>query len=232
MADQHGQTVSFDVLGRTANGYLALPAGDSPGPGVVVIQEWWGLEDHIKDVTARFAEAGFVALAPDLYYGKVATEPDEARKLVMSLRQELDKALAAIQSAINLLLAHDRVSSTKIGVTGFCMGGGLAWHAAAKLQQVGASVPFYGGGSELSDAEVARITCPVLAIFGELDEGVSPEVAQARAAQMDRAGVMHETIIYPNAQHAFFNDTRPAYNPDAAADAWQRMLKLFKETLT
>jgi carboxymethylenebutenolidase len=111
------------------------------------------------------------------------------------------------------------------------MGGGLTWHASAKLAFVGAAAPFYGGGPEMSDEEVAQIKAPVLAIFGELDQGVSPEVARKRAAQMDKAGVKHETIIYPQAQHAFFNDTRAAYNAEAAADAWQQVLKLFRETL-
>ncbi len=232
MSEITTEMVSFDVLGKTASGHLAVPTAPGTYPGVVVIQEWWGLEDHIKSVANRFAEAGFVAFAPDLYYGKVATEPDEAKKLVMSLRENLDEALTAIQNSINLLLTHDRVSSSSIGVTGFCMGGGLTWHGAAKLSGIGAAVPFYGGGSELSDEEVAQITAPVLAIFGELDQGVSPAVAQARAAQMDKAGIKHETIIYPNAHHAFFNDTRPIYDAEAAADAWERMLKLFRETLS
>lgn len=223
------EMMTLKVNGKSTSGYLAVPEGDGPWPGVVVIQEWWGLEEHIKDVARRFAQEGFVAIAPDLYYGEIATEPDEARKLSMAL--EWDKALAAIQVAIDTLVARADVSPKQVGVTGFCMGGGLTWHAAAKLKNVAATAPFYGGGPEMSDAEVAQIDGPVLAIFGELDQGVSPEVAQKRAAQMDKAGVRHETIVYPDAQHAFFNDTRAAYNPEAAADAWQRVIKLFKETL-
>ncbi len=231
MTDIRTEMISLAAPDKNTGGHLAIPEGDGPWPGVVVIQEWWGLEDHIKEVANRFAGEGFMALAPDLYYGEVTTEPDEARKLAMSLRQEWDKALAVIQAAINFLVPHDQVSPKKIGVTGFCMGGGLTWHAAAKLEHVGASVPFYGGGPELTDEEVAQINAPVLAIFGELDQGVSPEVAKNRARQMDGAGVDHETIIYPEAQHAFFNDTRSAYNAAAAADAWQRMIRLFRETL-
>lgn len=226
MARPGGELISLEVKGKRTGGYLALPPGSGPWPGVVVIQEWWGLDDHIKNVVERFALAGFVSLAPDLYYGRVAAEPDEAQKLRMAL--DWDNALAAIQVAIDYVLAHAQVSSGKVGVIGFCMGGGLAWHAAAKLKSVAAAAPFYGGGPEMSDEEVARISGPVLAIFGELDQGVSPEVARRRAGQMDRAGVKHETIIYPGAQHAFFNDTRAAYHPDAAADAWQRVLALFK----
>lgn len=226
------EMVTLEANGRTTGGYLAAPAGNEGGPGVVVIQEWWGLEDHIKSIARRFAQAGFVAIAPDLYYGAVATEPDEARKLAMSLRGEWQQALAVIQAAVDYLLADVRTTSSKVGITGFCMGGGLTWHAAAHLNGLGAAVPFYGGGPEMTDAEVAQINIPVLAIFGERDAGVSPAVAKQRAAQMDKAGVDHETIIYPNAEHAFFNDTRYVYKADAAADAWERMLNLFRAELT
>lgn len=225
MSQSGGSIVSFDGN----SGYLVLPGGDGPWPGVVVIQEWWGLDAHIKSIADRFAAAGFAAIAPDLYNGQVTTEPDEARKLRMAL--VWDEALAVIQSAVHHLVGLDQVSPKKVGMVGFCMGGGLTWHAAAKLTHVGAAVPFYGGGPEMTDEEVARIGGPVLAIFGELDQGVSPEVARKRAAQMDRAGIKHETIIYPGAQHAFFNDTRAAYNPEAAANAWQRTVDLFRKTL-
>lgn len=223
--------VALSAGGKQTGGYLATPAEGNYGPGVVVIQEWWGLDDHIKSIVKRFAEAGFVALAPDLYYGEVAKEPDEARKLAMSLRGNWAEALAIIQAAVDAVLAHRQTSSSTVGITGFCMGGGLAWHGAAKLDHIGAAVPFYGGGPEMSDEEVAQIKVPVLAIYGELDQGVSPEVARKRASQMDKASVSQETIIYPNAQHAFFNDTRPVYNTDAAADAWERMLAFFKANL-
>jgi carboxymethylenebutenolidase len=229
MSQAIGAIIPFDVQGKSNSGYLALPPGDGPWPGVVVVQEWWGLDNHIKNVAGRLANAGFATIAPDLYNGQVVTEPDEARKLRMAL--VWDEALAVIQGAINYLVEHGRVSPKKVGVVGFCMGGGLTWHAAAKLEHVGAAVPFYGGGPEMSDAEVARITTPVLAIFGELDQGVSPQVAKQRGGQMDKAGIKHETVVYPGAQHAFFNDVRPAYNPEAAADAWQRTLDFFRKTL-
>lgn len=230
MTSSQSTMVTLAAGGRETGGYLALPEGES-GAGVVVIQEWWGLEDHIKSVADRFAAAGYVALAPDLYYGQVATEPDEARKLAMSLRENWQQAIAVIQSAVDYLLADDRVSSARIGVTGFCMGGGLTWHGAALLKGIGAAVPFYGGGPEMDQEQVNQISVPVLAIFGELDQGVSPEVARKRDAQMAAAGIEHETIIYPGAHHAFFNDTRPIYDADAAADAWERMLTLFAANL-
>lgn len=229
MSQSDSIMVSFEVQGQSNSGYMAWPSGSGPWPGVVVIQEWWGLDNHIKSIADRFAAAGFAVLAPDLYNGQVATEPDEARKLRMAL--VWDEALLVIQGAINHLIGQDRVSPKKVGVVGFCMGGGLTWHAGVKLTHVGAVAPFYGGGPEMSDEEVARISTPVLAIFGELDQGVSPQVANQRAAQMDRAGVKHETIIYPDAQHAFFNDTRAAYNPEAATNAWLRTVNFFRGAL-
>lgn len=219
--------IQLQANNRTTRGYLALPDGDGPWPGVVVVQEWWGLNDHIRDMTDRFATEGFVALAPDLYYGETAAEPDEARKLAMGL--EYPDALRVIQAAINYLIDLEQVAPKKVGLVGFCMGGGLAWHGAAHLQGLSATAPCYGGGPDMTPEDAARIRVPVLAIYGELDRGVSPEVAQRRAALMDAAGVQHETVIYPEAQHAFMNDQRPAYHPEAAEDAWQRIVALFRQ---
>lgn len=229
MTEHQGTQISLDIDGRATRGYLALPDGEGPWPGVVVIQEWWGLNDNIRDIADRYAGDGFVALAPDLYFGEEADEPDDARKLAMAL--EWDQALTIIQTAVNTLVAHPQVSPKTIGVTGFCMGGGLAWHSAAKVQHVGGVAPYYGGGPEMTDAEVAEIRVPVLAIFGELDKGVSPEVARRRASQMDKAGVSHQTIVYPDAHHAFFNDSRPAFNREAAADAWDKTTAFFRSNL-
>lgn len=221
--------ISLAANGRETRGYLAVPLGPGPWPGVVVIQEWWGLNDNIRDVADRLAAEGLVALAPDLYYGHTASEPDEARKLAMGL--QYPDALGVIQAAINALISRDDVTPKRIGVIGFCMGGGLAWHGAAHLEGIGAAVPCYGGGPEMTADVAARIEAPVLAIYGELDRGVSPEVARQRAALMETAGVRHETIIYPNAEHAFMNDRRPVYNPEAAEDAWRRILAFLRETL-
>jgi carboxymethylenebutenolidase len=221
--------IELMVNGRSTRGYLARPDGDGPWPSVVVIQEWWGLNDNIRDIADRFAGEGFVALAPDLYYGQTAAEPDEARKLAMAL--EYPDALRVIQTGIDYLIDRDEVAPKKVGIVGFCMGGGLAWHGAAHLEGLGAAVPCYGGGPEMSPEDAAKIGVPILAIYGERDRGVSPEVARRRAALMEAAGVEHETIIYPGAEHAFMNDRRPVYDPEAAEDAWRRIVSLFKETL-
>ena len=214
---------------RTTRGYLAMPEGEGPWPGVVVIQEWWGLNDNIRDMADRFAREGFVALAPDLYYGQTAHEPDNARKLAMAM--EYPDALKVIQAAVNYLIDLNVVAPKQVGVVGFCMGGGLAWHGAAKLEGIGAAVPCYGGGPDLTSEEAAAIRVPILAIYGELDQGVSPEVAQRRAALMAAAGAPHEMVIYEGAQHAFMNDNRPAYHPEAAEAAWARILAHFRENL-
>ncbi len=215
--------------GRQTRGYLAVPSGRGPWPGVVVIQEWWGLNDNIRDIADRLANEGFVALAPDLYYGETAYEPDDARKLSMAL--QYPAALRVIQAAVDYLSNIASVSPKKIGLVGFCMGGGLAWHGAAKLEGIGAAVPCYGGGPEMTPEEAAGIKAPILAIYGELDKGVSPQVARQRAALMDAAGVQQETVIYPGAHHAFMNDQRPAYHPEAAEDAWQRTVSHFRQNL-
>ena len=221
--------IELTANGRATRAYLARSAGDGLWPGVVVIQEWWGLNDNIRDIADRVAGEGFVALAPDLYYGQTAQEPDEARKLAMGLAYP--DALGVIQAAVDYLIGLDNVAPKRVGLVGFCMGGGLAWHGAAHLSGVGASVPCYGGGPEMTLEEATRITAPVLAIYGELDRGVSPEVAQRRAALMDAAGVQHETVIYPGAQHAFMNDRRPVYDAEATEDAWRRIFAFFRESL-
>ncbi|MCZ2115914.1 MAG: dienelactone hydrolase family protein [Anaerolineae bacterium] len=221
--------IELPVDGRATRAYLALPDGEAPWPGIVVVQEWWGLDENIRETVDRFAREGFVALAPDLYYGETAYEPDEARKLAAAL--QYPDALEVIQSAVDYLIDLDEVSPRKAGVIGFCMGGGLTWHGATCLKGIGATVPCYGGCPELTLEEVARIEAPVLAIYGELDQGVTPAVARQRAEMMDAAGVAHETIIYPGAQHAFMNDSRPNHHPEAAADAFRRIVNFFRETL-
>src|SRR5437764_11635999 len=136
-----GERVSYKANGGTTQAYLAKPAAD--GPGVVVIQEYWGLVPHIERIAGRFAEAGFVALAPDLYHGKQAKSPDEAGKLMMAMR--IDEAERDLSAAAKYLSTHDATSSEKLGVIGFCMGGALSLYTATKNPNIGACVVFYGG---------------------------------------------------------------------------------------
>jgi carboxymethylenebutenolidase len=224
-----GELVEFPSNGRTDNGYLAIPEKGS-GPGVIVIQEWWGLVEHIKDVCERFAGEGFVALAPDLYHGKTTKSPDEAGKLMMSMR--IDEAEKDISGAIAYLLDHEATTGDKAGVVGFCMGGALALYTATKNAKVGACVVFYGGHPNVKP-DLPKLESPVLSISGDKDKSVRPDVVHKLEQQVKSLGKQIDVIIYPGADHAFFNDTRPAvYVPEAAADAWQRTIDFFSKHLS
>ena len=216
--------------GATLTGYLAYPDDGGAYPAAVVIQEWWGLNEHIMDVARRLASEGYVVLAPDLYKGQVATEPDEARKLVMEL--DMPAAVAEIQSAIDFLLAQENVTGEAAGVLGFCMGGGLSLMTAladAGQGKVGAAVPFYG--QPLTPEQAAQVQAPVLGLYGAEDGGIPVAGVQAMQAALAAAGVENEFQIYAGAPHAFFNDTRESYRPEAAADAWARLLGWFEKYL-
>jgi carboxymethylenebutenolidase len=223
-----GEMVEFPFDGGNTGGYLATPKQGS-GPGVVVIQEWWGLVDHIKDVCDRFAGEGFVALAPDLYHGKSTKSPDEAGKLMMAMR--IDEAEKDLGAAVKYLLTLDSTTSKKIGVVGFCMGGALSLYTATKNSNIGASVVFYGGHPKVKP-DLPNLHAPVLGLYGEKDGSVTPAVVHDLERQIKDLGKQIEVKIYPGAKHAFFNDTRPeVYDADASADAWQRTIKFFREHL-
>jgi carboxymethylenebutenolidase len=229
MSQISGTMIEFLANGDNAPGYLAQPAGEGPFPGVIVIQEWWGLNDHIKDVVERFAREGFVALAPDLYRGQVALEPDEARKLAMEL--EHPRAIKDIQGAANYLIAQPFVEPKRPGVVGFCMGGGLALAMSYEGRNLGAVVVFYGRGI-LDEATAQRVSAPLLGLYGEADAGIPVETVQANERKLRANGKTVEMVVYPGAPHAFFNDTRPhIYHKEAAEDAWRRMLAWFRAHL-
>jgi carboxymethylenebutenolidase len=209
-------------------GYLALPPSGS-GPGVVVLQEWWGLVPHIKTVADRFAEAGFVAIAPDLYGGETTTSPDEAGRLFMALN--IEQTARQLEETLQYLQNHPAVVGDRLGVVGFCMGGQLALLAATLSQRVGAVVDFYGIHPNVRP-DFSKLSAPVLGIFGEKDGFVTPEAVRSLEAAIQQAGGSIETHIYPGADHAFFNDTRPeVYQPAAAADAWSKTLAFLKREL-
>ena len=224
-----GKHVDFPSNGHTCRGYLATPPNGAKGPAVVVIQEWWGLVDHIRDVADRFANEGFVAIAPDLYHGKTTTSPDEAGRMLMEL--DAERAVLEIAGAGAYVLQLPECTSSKYGVVGFCMGGALAQYTATKdAEHVGAAVSFYGGFKKVQ-TEWEKLTGALLLIYGEKDQGVPPEQGRKLEAQLEKLGKNAELVIYPGADHAFFNDTRPNYKPEAAADAWRRTLELFRQHL-
>lgn len=223
-----GERVEFPSNGHTCSGYFAAPASGK-GPGVVVIQEWWGLVPHIESVVDRFAAEGFAAIAPDLYHGKTTTSPDDATKMLMEL--DAERAVKEIAGAGKYLLGRDECSSSKYGVIGFCMGGALAQYAGtADVENVGAIASFYGGFKKVQ-TDWNKLQAPILLVYGENDKGVPPEHGRELEAKLKGMGKQVELAIYPNADHAFFNDTRPVYNPEAAADAWRRTLELFRTNL-
>src|SRR6185437_541818 len=194
-----GEMVQFPFVGGTTGGYLATPKQGS-GPGVIVIQEWWGLVDHIKDVCDRFAAEGFVALAPDLYHGKTTKSPDEAGKLMMAMR--IDEAERDLSAAVKYLITQDSTTSKKIGVIGFCMGGALALYTATKNEHIGACVVFYGGHPKVKP-DLPNLHAPVLGIYAERDRSVTPEIVRALERELKQLGKQIEVHIYPGADHAF-----------------------------
>ena len=220
-----GQMVTYPANGHSTAGYLSTPASGT-GPGLLVIQEWWGLVDHIKTVADRFAAAGFMALAPDFYSGQTTKSPDAAAKLFMALN--IDRAGADLRGSADYLLALPGVVSEKVGALGFCMGGQLALYAGmAYPDRIGCVVDFYGIHPHVP-IEPTRLRVPVLGHFGARDGSIpAPAVAQLAAAVND-AGGRFETQYY-EADHAFFNDTRPeVYNPEAARLAWERTIAFLR----
>lgn len=222
-----GDFVIYPSPGGDLTGYLARPEADGQYMGVVVIQEWWGVNAHIQDVTRRVAGAGAIALAPDLYHGLIAIEPDEARKKAMDM--DRGRALGEIDAAIDYLLAHEPVSPKKIGVIGFCMGGGLALHAGARNPNVGAVVNFYG--SPPPAGEFTNRSVAILSLVGEKDHNVLDRLRKLET-DLRNTPIQHELVVYPGAGHAFFNDTRlEAYSVGAAQDAWERAINWLRAHL-
>jgi carboxymethylenebutenolidase len=224
-----GEMVQFPFAGGDTGGYLSTPKQGS-GPGVVVIQEWWGLVDHIKDVCDRFADEGFVALAPDLYHGKTTKSPDEAGKMMMAMR--IDEAERDLSAAVQYLSTQDSTTSGKIGVVGFCMGGALSLYTATKNTSIGACVVFYGGHPKVKP-DLPNLHAPVLGLYAEKDDFVTPVLVRGLERDVKALGKQIEVIMYPATDHAFFNDTRPeVYNAEAAADAWQRTIEFLRQHLS
>jgi carboxymethylenebutenolidase len=218
--------VAFPSNGKTGQGYLAVPPAGR-GPGVIVLQEWWGLVDHIKEVADRFAAEGFVALAPDLYHGETTTSPDDAGKLMMAL--DIARVEKDLRGSIDYLLARDEVTSPRVGTVGFCMGGQLSLYAACENASVGACVVFYGIHPNVQP-NLSALKAPVLGFFAEKDEFVPPVAVRQLEADIRVAGKFADFTIFTGADHAFFNDTRPeVYDAAHAATCWERMLSFYRE---
>jgi carboxymethylenebutenolidase len=224
-----GEIISFSNGLSDERAYLARPAG-SDGPGVVVIQEWWGLVPHIMNICDRFAAEGFVALAPDLYHGKTTAEPDDAATLMQALH--IGETEALLRKAILVLLSQAETRpAERVGIVGFCMGGQLAMFAAGNNPVIGATVNFYGIHPKVQPS-YRDINGPVLGFFAEHDPYATAAAVEALDRELTVFDKLHTFTTYPGTQHAFFNDTRPeVYDRDAADDAWQKTLEFFREEL-
>jgi carboxymethylenebutenolidase len=227
-----GEMVEYPSNGGTGGGYLA-PAHGGAGLGVVVVQEWWGLVDHIVDVCDRFAAEGFTAMAPDLYHGKTVpnAEPDEAAKELMAL--DLERAARDLSGGVDFLQAHPAVRGHGLGVVGFCMGGGLAlWLATLRPDAVRAAVPFYGIAPNGAEPDWSALAAAVEGHYAEHDDMASPDAVAAFEATLIELGKEVRVFSYPGTHHAFFNDTRPeVYDDDAARQAWVRTLEFLRAKL-
>jgi carboxymethylenebutenolidase len=218
--------------GRQCSGYYVVPADGDRAPGMVVIQEWWGLNDQIKEVCDRFAVEGFVALAPDLYRGKTTTEPDEAQKLMMALN--IEQAAKDMVGAVDFLTEHVAVTSKGVGVTGFCMGGALALWLATLRPTVSAVVPYYGViGWPAAQPDWSKLNGPVQGHYAENDDFASPEAVKKLEDELRGLGKAVEFFIYPDAEHAFTNHHPPEVHHDEHTEAaWRRTIEFFRANVT
>jgi len=230
------QTVNRDVTypGKacTLSAYVAEPAGSAaPRPVVIVVQEWWGLDDHIKDVTRRFAAEGYFAVAPDLYSRqghKVAKDPDTAATLMEGLAQA--DGIDDLLSAINWIKTQSAAKATRIGVIGFCMGGSYASMLPCVTRDIKAAAPFYG---EIpSDDRLQNLGCPIFYAYGENDGWIQRKDVDRLAGALSKLKKQGEVKVYTGCSHGFFNDTRAdVYSSKDAQDAWEHALKLFDQNL-
>jgi carboxymethylenebutenolidase len=221
-------SAQFPAGGKLAAAFLAEPQDGRSFPGLIVLQEFWGLNDHIKDVTERLAREGFVALAPDMYDGRVTKDPAEARQWLISLDQA--QALAKLLGAVESLKDNPRVSKGAIGVIGFCMGGFLALNLACNSKDVRATAAFYGRIPP--DTALANLSAPVLYVFGEQDHHLPAADVDRLEQFLQRTGRPGGVVRYLNADHAFMNDTRKeVYRPGDAADAWKKALEFLRKHL-
>jgi carboxymethylenebutenolidase len=220
--------VEFEANGGKGTGYLAEP--DEPGPGVVVLHEWWGLDDSMKRMVDQFAKDGFLAISPDLFHGDTAEQPDEAQQKLMAMN--MDEAEKEMRGAVKLLLEHPKCNG-KVGSVGFCMGGGLSVWAAATNPQIGAAVTYYYVMPH-GKPDFSKIKGPVLGHFGSDDDFISEEDAKALQRELQDAGVEAAFEFYEGGGHAFANDHNRlgTYHEGHAKQAWDKTVSFLKQHLS
>lgn len=223
--------VSYPGKASAIKAYVAEPSGAGPHPAVIVVQEWWGLDNHIKDVARRFAGEGYFAVAPDLYSrqgNKVTNDPNVAAELMQGLKQA--DGIDDLLSTINWIKTQSAAQATRIGVVGFCMGGSYATLLPCVSREIKAAAPFYG---EIpSDERLQNLNCPIFYAYGENDGWIQRKDVERLGAALKRFNKLGEARTYSGCSHGFFNDTRPdVYSAKDAKDAWDRTLKLFEQNL-
>ncbi len=212
--------------------FVAAPKTNERRPAIIIVQEWWGLTDHIKDIARRYAAEGYVAIAPDMYSRlghAITTDPGEAGKLMNALK--LEDGLKDLVATVDYIRSVPEVDKTRIGVTGFCMGGSYALLLPCVTEFIKAAVPFYGQVPN-PDTPLAKLSAPVLYFYGEDDGWITKADVQRLAVALKKHGKEGEIKTYPGAPHAFFRDTDSSvYRPEAAQDAWARTKAFFKQHL-
>jgi len=227
MAVLHKETIHLEQNGHRLTAHVVRPESREPLPGVVLIQEWWGIEPHIQDLAQRLASEGFVVLVPDLFHGKIVTEPDEASKAVMMLHENLERALGEIRLALDTLKARPDVEPKQVGIVGFCVGGLLTWLTTLRSPDLAAAVPFYAGGFDPTEEQIAGLQVPVLAIYGKKDQSIPMEVVEQIERWMKEHGKEGQVLVY-DAGHAFMNPDHGMGDEKAAQAAWPRMVQFLK----
>lgn len=218
------ETLKFSTANGDTTAFVATPA-ESNGKAVILIQEWWGLNDHIKDIAQRWADEGFTAIAPDLYRGKLATNPQEAGAMMAEL--QIEDGLDTIKNAIDA--ATERFGFEHFGISGYCMGGTYSLRAACLLERISAAAPFYGDVPE--EEVLKKLKVPTVFISGTKDGWINPEKVAYLTSTAEKYDLPVTSVAY-HADHAFFNNTRPeVYDAAAAEDAWAKVTSLFSEKL-
>ena len=226
--------VTYKSGDETVHGLLYTPEGKGPFPGLIVIHEWWGLNDWVKEQASKLADQGYAALAVDLYRGKVATTPNEAHEFMGGVPRE--RAQRDLQAAFDFLQSQSNVQKARIGAIGWCMGGGYSLGLALAEPRLAADVVNYGVydyASLASDtAAIKKINAPVLGLFGALDRGIPQDDVKKFGEQMDKLGKKIDITIYPDAGHAFQNpNNKDGYRPADTADAWEKTVNFLAANL-
>lgn len=221
--------VSYKSGDDTVHGLIYTPAGKGPFPAIIVIHEWWGLNDWVKEQASKLADEGYVALAVDLYRGKVAATSDEAHELMRGVPE--DRAQRDLHAAFAYLQSQSNVKRDRIGAIGWCMGGGYSLDVALQEPALAADVINYGHLAT-DAAALKKINAPILGLFGAQDRGITPDDVKKFKEQLDQLGKKNDITIYPDAGHAFENpNNKDGYRPKDAADAWDKTVKFLAANL-